>query len=1251
MKGIINYQDVATSLGNFSDETAIHFWCLYFRKLNSVAYHEQIFLRAGFWVARAAAGSPEQNRRQAVLIAIVDRLYELRPTVDGWSPYFQSLLALRLADAYEQSGDKQKIDDAIDAHQRAMDAAAKGHWRPPVRSILWAMLNKQFGESFSLDNVERAVNTGHETPEATLDEYHRIASLSNLGDMLSSRFDCTGSMEDLDRAFELYTEGYEADLEDPVHAKISNNLGRLLTTRFEVLGSIDDVNRAVDLATEALEAHPRRCSVLNNLGRGLIRRAQRTGSLTDINRAIDSYDEALRILQVDNQFDRGTLLSHLQLCLDLRFVRAGSMEDLNSAIDIGHEAVKSCSNDRSRGISLNLLGKSFSNRYDRTGSMADLDTSIQLWSQALSLPSSHHERIARSNNLGSSLFSRYERTKSLEDLKHSIALTEEALQVTPSDRYNRPAILNNLASWLSSRFKESGSMDDLIRAIEVLSEALKLIPLDHPDRASKLSFLGGLLVSRYQRTGSREDLDHAIEVAKEAMDTTPLLNPDRLSLLRESKYVLSYQSVRDRSAEAVNRMVEVNDEALELLPLDHPDRVKWLTDLGVALSNRSKQYGSADDIDRAVRSIQEAVEATPVNDVARNERLGMLSTWLSQRYQYTGSIADSNRAIEVAHEVLKATALAHPSRLGALNNLCIALVSQFERTKSFSVIEPFLPAFTEGWKSDTAPPSQRILAAEATVYLLDLNSDWEQCSVLMDAAVLLLPLVSPRSLKHTDKEDGLKIYHGIASRATAYALRAGRKPCDALKLLELGRGIIANFLMDLREDVSHVEQRSPDLAAEFISLRDELDRPADTSVSWDPSSALSFETEQRKRRETDKRLNDIIQEIRAQPGLSDFLLPPTEDDLRAAAKCGPIIVVNVDDFRCDAILIEGHQITVLNLPDLNLDDIKEHVRALQASRHASASQIALTLEWLWNTVAGPCLDALGYQSPVTDNDWPHVWWIPTGPLSHLPLHAAGQHTKGSSDTVLDRVVSSYSSSVKALLHGRRYNARQAQDLTLLNALLVVMPDTPAQSRLQFAVDETSMVEGLCPSLGMNPIRPPQPTRAEILKHMKSSSIFHFAGHGLSNPLQPSESCLLLKDWQTDPLTMSHLRDLRLQDPAPPFLAYLSACSTGANEAKDLDDEGINLISACQLAGFRHVIGTLWEVSDRYCVRVARTVYETLRDEGLTDAAVARGLHRATKELRDESICKSSRQGRNGDCREGYLTCEADEGSSDTRKGE
>ncbi len=63
-------------------------------------------------------------------------------------------------------------------------------------------------------------------------------------------------------------------------------------------------------------------------------------------------------------------------------------------------------------------------------------------------------------------------------------------------------------------------------------------------------------------------------------------------------------------------------------------------------------------------------------------------------------------------------------------------------------------------------------------------------------------------------------------------------------------------------------------------------------------------------------------------------------------------------------------------------------------------------------------------------------------------------------------------------------------------------------------------------------------------------MLHFAGHGESDLDDPSQSSLLLKDWKTNPLTVGDLRDCQLQD-NPPFLAYLSACSTGADRGTEL----------------------------------------------------------------------------------------------------
>ncbi|MEV7412960.1 CHAT domain-containing protein [Streptomyces althioticus] len=85
------------------------------------------------------------------------------------------------------------------------------------------------------------------------------------------------------------------------------------------------------------------------------------------------------------------------------------------------------------------------------------------------------------------------------------------------------------------------------------------------------------------------------------------------------------------------------------------------------------------------------------------------------------------------------------------------------------------------------------------------------------------------------------------------------------------------------------------------------------------------------------------------------------------------------------------------------------------------------------------------------------------------------------------------------------------------------------------------------------------------------------------------------------------------------LAYLSACTTGApggtflTTGESLADESIQLASAFLVAGYRHVIATLWPVKDSMAARFAEYFYTEAVSVG-TDPAFA--LHQAARRIRD-----------------------------------
>ncbi|KAM6513329.1 hypothetical protein FALCPG4_015763 [Fusarium falciforme] len=284
--------------------------------------------------------------------------------------------------------------------------------------------------------------------------------------------------------------------------------------------------------------------------------------------------------------------------------------------------------------------------------------------------------------------------------------------------------------------------------------------------------------------------------------------------------------------------------------------------------------------------------------------------------------------------------------------------------------------------------------------------NWEESSLLLREAVKLLPTVSPRSLKHTDKQHMFADFAGLASMAAAIALNAGQGAYHALRLLELGRGVIVGLLMEMSGDISDLKQQHPDLAAEFTSLRDELGALVDRTTSpISTDNTPSWESQAKRHREADLKFSELITRIRAPLVSHNFLHPPTADELMAAADPDPVIVINSSSYRCDLFLIEHDRIGALDLPDLKLEDVEKWARDLREPARAASFDTAPLLEWLWDAVGRLNLDALGFRDSISDDNWPRVWWIPTGLLNQLPLHAAGRLAQGSTEAVLDRVMS------------------------------------------------------------------------------------------------------------------------------------------------------------------------------------------------------------------------------------------------------
>ena len=268
----------------------------------------------------------------------------------------------------------------------------------------------------------------------------------------------------------------------------------------------------------------------------------------------------------------------------------------------------------------------------------------------------------------------------------------------------------------------------------------------------------------------------------------------------------------------------------------------------------------------------------------------------------------------------------------------------------------------------------------------------------------------------------------------------------------------------------------------------------------------------------------------------------------------------------------------------------------EADRHAVFNVLA----WSWQAITEPVLTALGHTHTPRERieDWPRVWWCPTGPATVLPLHAAGRHPRTShqyaamgeaaavADTVAGRVISSYTPTLTTLTRARTRPAPGR-----VRQLAVGVPEAPSYapgaSPLPAVPAELQVVAGYLPTPEhATHLLGPAATQQAVLEALPGHSWLHLSCHGLQHPADASLSAFLLHD---QPLTLADLAALNLRETD---LAYLAACQTATGDLRLLD-EALHLAGALQLVGYRHVLATLWSISDAAAPAMADIIYAHL----------------------------------------------------------
>jgi hypothetical protein len=1042
-----------------------------------------------------------------------------------------------------------------------------------------------------------------------------------------------------------------------------------------------------------------RSDALSALAGVLIREYQDTGSPPAIDEAVSALRESVALagrgddpdLESGPDPDLDAKVHKLAVTLNLRACDRTSAGGQNPRSDQdGRDPVR----DHAEAVALlrGVLDRTPPGsplRPDRLAALATVlhdgyeEFSTDTADEALALSAQAHatavgpKRALFAADLAAGLLGSFQRVGDKAILDRTVTLLADAVSTPGLDTPALAEVDTRLGSVLTTRYVQFGDPADLDSAVETLGRARIRGALHGHDSIQAVSDLGAALHELHVRSGQPAHLQEAIEVleaGRREAGSSRARVACRLLANLGAVYLGHHQVFGDR--ESLDSAIECLDEAV-----GGPGRAQsaWQASRGQAYQARFLMAGDPADLEQALAALRQAAALTDYEPATRRTALGNLADALRLRAMLgqtdghsvqPSAWADAARAAEAALE-----GAAFPDeRALRLSNLGTLLMDQHDAIPDPEVrrqaiarlreaagisrpedprraiylanyasacftlgLDDGSPSTSQAARSQarkllreaaattSAAPQHRTWAAYTWAQLACKSGDLDEGVEAFGVAIALIPEMAGQRLARRDRQRHLAGLSELARDAAACALQYG-DPARAVEYLERGRGILISDLLRDPQDEAILTARRPDLADRLQRAEDEL---AGLNASERPGTAS-------RRQQLAADRSAVIADIRAcgVPELADFRRPPTLSEL-AQALPGPVVVVNVSEYRSDALILAGRKLRVLECPGLTPAALRAHLArfdealaGLTAAADDDAADAAwpeledsfhCAARWLWDVLAQRVLEQLGLTCDMSltgsqgmaagtgdSRGVPRIWWVPTGELARFPLHAAGYHgaADGAPPTVFRRVVSSYATSLTSLRQAVTSRAPEhPPDGAVPGVLAVAMPHTPAlgpAGDLPSALAEMAVVAHHVPTAVT--LAEADATRAATLTAIRSASIAHFGCHATIVPADPSRGRLLLHDGAI------RITELQALPAWRRGLAFLSACDT-ASARGDIPDEFVHLASAFQVIGFEHVIGTAWQVPDDIALAVTDGFYATAWDPAsAANADPAAALH-------------------------------------------
>jgi CHAT domain-containing protein len=354
--------------------------------------------------------------------------------------------------------------------------------------------------------------------------------------------------------------------------------------------------------------------------------------------------------------------------------------------------------------------------------------------------------------------------------------------------------------------------------------------------------------------------------------------------------------------------------------------------------------------------------------------------------------------------------------------------------------------------------------------------------------------------------------------AASCAVRRGNLP-RAVELMEQGRGQQWSLVSRLKTPVEDLEWANPKMAHKYLELSKSISNAAQSSATI-TDRAVADQAATKYRRLT-RRWEATVAEIRILQGFSRFLLPPAYEDLQAAARHGPVIILIASQYSCGAIIVpasgEPNHVPLSSIALADLNNLKE--RFTRAIRHASRmnpketrTDLIVLLRIVWEEIMLPIINVLENVLKVKRRS--RIWLCPTAAFTSIPLHAANpfltkaDHSK--EPCLEDLYVCSYAPTLSALVR-----SRQLMKKRVTPSFVAIGQGQPGagKGKALLAVDsELDLVHELVPATAnRSTISGDAATRAGALEALEANTWVHLACHGKQDPAQPYHSHFVMRD--------------------------------------------------------------------------------------------------------------------------------------------